>query len=127
MNQPPLKFFIRNSKRHSSTREASHRPSEQPEISFRATIDDFSSMRDLDSRGDLSDRISKLQGNLKILEQKYRENLKEGFDNKIKAYRFQAVVERKILRQAVEETQKCQEMERAEKKTVHNEHLRQLS
>ena len=43
-----------------------------------------------------------MRGNLKLLEKRYKENLKEGFDEKIKAYRLQAVVERKILRQAVE-------------------------
>ena len=37
-----------------------------------------------------------------MLEKRYRANLKEGFDNKIKAYRLQAVVERKLLKEANE-------------------------
>lgn len=49
-------------------------------------------------------RVNKLEGNLKLLEKKYRDNLKVGFDHKIKAYRLQAVVERKLLRQAIQET-----------------------
>jgi hypothetical protein len=40
----------------------------------------------------MEDRIQKLQGSLKMLEKQYRANLKEGFDNKIKAYRLEAVV-----------------------------------
>lgn len=42
-----------------------------------------------------------------MLEKRYRANLKEGFDNKIKAYRLQAVVERKLLKEAIEETQRA--------------------
>ena len=41
---------------------------------------------------DVSDRLRRLQGNMKLLERQYRANLKEGFDNKIKAYRMEAVV-----------------------------------
>ena len=40
----------------------------------------------------LAERLRKLQSNLRILEKQYRVNLKEGFDNKIKAYRLEAVV-----------------------------------
>ena len=47
---------------------------------------------------DVSERLRKLQGNLKMLEKQYRINLKEGFDSKIKAYRMEAVVERKLLK-----------------------------
>ena len=60
----------------------------------------------------MEDKVCRLQGNLKLLEKRYKDNLKDGFDHKIKAYRLQAVVERKILRQAVEETEKYQEIER---------------
>ena len=42
-----------------------------------------------------------------MLEKRYRTNLKEGFDNKIKAYRLQVVVERKLLKEAIEETQRA--------------------
>jgi hypothetical protein len=35
------------------------------------------------------------------LEKQYRSNLKEGFDNKIKAYRLEAVVERKMFKEAL--------------------------
>lgn len=47
-----------------------------------------------------------------MLEKRYRENLKEGFEHKIKAYRLQAVVDRKMIQQAVQMTAKDQEMER---------------
>jgi len=40
----------------------------------------------------LAERLRKLQSNLRVLEKQYRVNLKEGFDNKIKAYRLEAVV-----------------------------------
>jgi hypothetical protein len=40
----------------------------------------------------MNKNITKLEGNLKILAQKYKSNLREGFENKIKAYRLQAVV-----------------------------------
>jgi FKBP-type peptidyl-prolyl cis-trans isomerase (trigger factor) len=57
-------------------------------------------------QAELNDRLAKLQGNLKLLEKKYRENLKEGFENKIKAYRLEAVFERKLLKNAIREIQK---------------------
>ena len=53
-----------------------------------------------DSSG-LAERLRKLQSNLRVLEKQYRVNLKEGFDNKIKAYRLEAVVERKMLKEAI--------------------------
>ena len=40
-------------------------------------------------------------GNLKLIEKNYKTNLKEGFENKIKAFRMQAVVERKILKSTI--------------------------
>jgi hypothetical protein len=54
---------------------------------------------------DLSARVAKLEGSLKLLEREYRENLKEGFEHKIKAYRLQAVAERKLLQQAMRHAQ----------------------
>ena len=58
---------------------------------------------------DVSERLRKLQGNLKMLEKQYRVNLKEGFDSKIKAYRMEAVVERKLLKQALVSVKKTKE------------------
>lgn len=51
-----------------------------------------------------------------MLERRYRSNLKEGFDNKIKAYRLQAVVERRLLKEAIEETQRANEREQIREK-----------
>lgn len=42
------------------------------------------------------------------MEKKYKDNLKEGFDHKINAYRLEAVVERKMLKQAISDAQKLQ-------------------
>ena len=67
---------------------------------------------------DLSSRVNQLAGNLRLLERRYRANLKEGFDNKIKTYRLQAVTERKILKKAVEESHKIQEAEEIQEKGI---------
>ena len=58
------------------------------------------------SSSSVQDRLKELQGNIKFLERQYRHNLKDGFDNKIKAYRLEAVVERKVLRDALKASQK---------------------
>lgn len=56
-----------------------------------------------------------------MLERKYRNNLKEGFEHKIKAYRLQAVVERKLLRQAIDDTKLQQETVVMRQRIEHNE------
>lgn len=61
-----------------------------------------------------------------MLERRYRSNLKEGFDNKIKAYRLQAVVERRMLKEAIEETQRANEREQIREKLETNERERRL-
>ena len=33
-----------------------------------------------------------------MMEKQYKKNLKEGFENKIKTFRMQAVIERKLLK-----------------------------
>ena len=40
------------------------------------------------------------------MEKRYRQNLKDGFDKKIKAYRLQAVMERKILQEKLADASK---------------------
>ena len=66
---------------------------------------------DKDREIDLSERLNKLQGNLRFLEREYRANLKDGFDQKIKAYRLEAVVERKLLKEALDSVKKSKEHE----------------
>jgi hypothetical protein len=56
-----------------------------------------------------------------MLERKYRNNLKEGFEHKIKAYRLQAVVERKLLKQAIDDTKLQQQTVVMRHRIDHNE------
>lgn len=46
----------------------------------------------------LRQRVRELEGNMKMLEKKYRVNLKEGFENKIKSFRIQNAIERKAFK-----------------------------
>ncbi len=85
---------------------------------------------DINALESVADRLKKLQGNLRILERQYRANLKDGFDNKIKAYRLEAVVERKLLKEAITSVKKSQENENAREKvkfthsnTLHNSRI----
>lgn len=36
--------------------------------------------------------MHELEGSIRLMEKKYKQNLKEGFENKIKSYRLQAVM-----------------------------------
>lgn len=72
-------------------------------------INSANQIYDCNALESVADRLKKLQGNLRILERQYRANLKDGFDNKIKAYRLEAVVERKLLKEAITSVKKSQE------------------
>lgn len=51
-------------------------------------------------------RLHELEGNIRILEKKYKQNIKEGFENKIKSFRIQAIMQRKLIQSTIEETKK---------------------
>ena len=65
-------------------------PIERPKETI--SLPEISSHHNQEDSAALAQRLRKLQSNLRILEKQYRVNLKEGFDNKIKAYRLEAVV-----------------------------------
>lgn len=63
-----------------------------------------------------------------MLEKQYRANLKDGFDNKIKAYRLEAVVERKLMKEALSAVKMEKEREYVQSKVRNNsEHSLQQS
>jgi hypothetical protein len=47
-----------------------------------------------------------LEGHLRILKKKYKQNIKDGFENKIKSFRLQAVIQRKIIQANIDDTKK---------------------
>lgn len=50
----------------------------------------------------MKSKIHQLEGSLKMMEKKYKDNLKQGFENKIKSFRLQAVMERKMIKESIQ-------------------------
>ena len=65
-----------------------------------------------------------MEGSLKLMEKQYKSNLKEGFENKIKSFRLQAVMERKVLKETIESAKKNIENEELREKIKKAENIR---
>lgn len=81
--------------KYSQSLSVKKQQSELPSLADRSTI---SLEQEHDMNSALKKRINELEGNTKILEKKYKHNLKNGFENKIKSFRLHAVLDRKIFK-----------------------------